>query len=125
MKVLVTRLGSVLILIWPTAVSLWGEITGDKEAINPIIHRFTLNTETTQKLGIRDIIFEPSEEPAIGEPLYLRCRKDNTKTSDSWYAFRRSSTSLGLSYTIQVIIHLWQTTTRANCRIIFVSNKGI
>ncbi|CAE6454381.1 hypothetical protein RSOLAG22IIIB_00657 [Rhizoctonia solani] len=68
-------------------VSLWGEITGDKEAIDPIIHRFTLNTETTQKLGIRDIIFEPNEEPAIGEPLYLRCRKDNTKTGNSWSLF--------------------------------------
>ncbi|KAJ1308516.1 hypothetical protein OPQ81_004220 [Rhizoctonia solani] len=64
-----------------------GEITGDKEAIDPIIHRFTLNTETTQKLGIRDIIFEPNEEPAIGEPLYLRCRRDNTKTSNSWSLF--------------------------------------
>ncbi|KAH7343924.1 hypothetical protein B0J17DRAFT_644540 [Rhizoctonia solani] len=68
-------------------VSLWGEITGDKEAIDPIIHRFTLNTETTQKLGIRDIIFEPNEEPAIGEPLYLRCRKDNTKPTNSWALF--------------------------------------
>ncbi|CAE6418680.1 unnamed protein product [Rhizoctonia solani] len=65
-------------------VSLWGEITGDKEAIDPIIHRFTLNTETTQKLDIRDIICEPNEEPAIGEPLYLRCRKDNTRSTNSW-----------------------------------------
>ncbi|QRW15918.1 hypothetical protein RhiXN_03919 [Rhizoctonia solani] len=48
-------------------VSLWGEITGDEEAINPIINRFTLSTETTQKLDIRDIIFEPNEEPAIGD----------------------------------------------------------
>ncbi|CAE6369545.1 unnamed protein product [Rhizoctonia solani] len=68
-------------------VSLWGEITGDEEAINPVINRFTLSTETTQKLDIRDIIFEPNEEPAIGEPLYLRCRRDNTKSTNPWMLF--------------------------------------
>ncbi|CAE6424498.1 unnamed protein product [Rhizoctonia solani] len=68
-------------------VSLWGEITGDEEAINPIINRFTISTETTQKLDIRDIIFEPNEEPAIGEPLYLRCRRDNTKNTNPWTLF--------------------------------------
>ncbi|KAF8607745.1 hypothetical protein BDV93DRAFT_278325 [Ceratobasidium sp. AG-I] len=68
-------------------VSLWGEISGDVDAINPIINRFTLNTKTTQKLNIRDVIFEPNEEPAIGEPLYIRCRKDNTKANAPWSIF--------------------------------------
>lgn len=68
-------------------VSLWGEISGDADAINPIINRFTLNTKTTQKLDIRDVIFEPNEEPAIGEPLYLRCRRDNTKVNAPWSIF--------------------------------------
>lgn len=65
-------------------VSLWGEINGDTDSINPIINRFTLNTEITQKLHIRDIIFEPSEEAAPNEPIYLRCRCDMAKPNWPW-----------------------------------------
>ncbi|KAG9092651.1 hypothetical protein FS749_015543 [Ceratobasidium sp. UAMH 11750] len=65
-------------------VSLWGEISGDADTINPIINRFTLNTEITQKLNIRDVIFEPNEEAAVNEPIYLRCRCDKTKPNSPW-----------------------------------------
>jgi hypothetical protein len=83
-KVLLKSPTLSLLLNSCSTVSLWGEISGDTDAISPIINRFTMNTEITQKLNLRDIIFEPNEEAAIGEPLYLRCRCDKTKSDAPW-----------------------------------------
>lgn len=84
--------------------------------MNPIVNRFTLITETTQKLNIRDIIFEPNEEPVIGEPLYLRCRRDNTRINNMWFVSHQYFTFNDQS-TSQVFVYLWEAPARAHRKI--------
>jgi hypothetical protein len=55
-----------------------------------ILNRFTLHSESAQKMHSQEVIFEPidaaAQRAATTVPIQLRCRKELLESDSGWYA---------------------------------------
>ena len=73
-------------------VVLFGDFAPDQDNFKSILNRFTLNTESCEKIHYREVLFEPvalappRNPPDAQNAVLLRCRQDILESAGTWYA---------------------------------------